>query len=137
MKSSIPPCRTKTSLQQKLAVCRDITERKKTELDLREANRELDAFAHSISHDLRGILSPVVTYMDFLRITYSDVFDEQVLQVLAEVERQSERAIALLDDLLDLAQVGHITPGKQLTDVNKIVDEVMHELRRDENCRRP
>jgi PAS domain S-box-containing protein len=125
------PLPDEDGIQQKLAVCRDITERKKTELDLREANRELDAFAHSISHDLRGILSPVVTYMDFLRTTYSDVFDEHILQILTEVERQSERAIALLDDLLNLAQVGHITPGKQITNVNMIVDEVINELSRE------
>lgn len=114
--------------ERKLAVCRDITERKKTELDLKEANLELDAFAHSISHDLRGILSPVVTYMDFLRLTYGNLFDEQVLQILTEVERQSERAIALLDDLLDLAQVSHVSPSEDLTDINMIVKEVVHEL---------
>jgi PAS domain S-box-containing protein len=115
-------------VRQKLAVCRDITERKKAETDLREANRELDAFAHSISHDLRGILSPVVTYMDFLQINYKEVLDEQILEILGEVEHQSERAIALLDDLLDLAQVGHVQPGKYPTDVNMIVNEVIAEL---------
>jgi len=114
--------------KQKLAVCRDITERKKAEQDLREANRELDAFAHSVSHDLRGILAPVVTYMDFLRMAYAEVFDEQILQILTEVERQSERAISLLDDLLSLAQVSHIKPADYPTDVNKIVDEVLREL---------
>ena len=122
------PLPEEDGVKQKLAVCRDITERKKTELDLREANRELDAFAHSISHDLRGILAPVVTYMDFLRLTYSEVFDEQILQILGEVEHQSERAIALLDDLLDLAQVSHVRPGDHPTDVNMIVDEVVREL---------
>lgn len=123
--SSLPE---EDGVKQKLAVCRDITERKKVELDLREANRELDAFAHSISHDLRGILAPVVTYMDFLRMTYSEIFDEQILQILGEVERQSERAIALLDDLLDLAQVSHVKPASHLTDVNMIVDEVVQEI---------
>jgi len=44
------------------------------------------------------------------------------------VERQSERAIALLDDLLDLAQVSHVKPGDKPTDVNMIVDEVVHEI---------
>lgn len=122
------PLPSQDGIQQKLAVCRDITERKKAEKDLKEANLELDAFAHSISHDLRGILSPVVTSMDFLRITYQDVFDEQILQVLGLVERQSERAIALLDDLLDLAQVSHIKADEHPTDVNMIVDEVVHEL---------
>ena len=111
------PLPTEDGIRQKLAVCRDITQRKKSEEDLKEANRELDAFAHSISHDLRSILAPVVTYMDFLSITYSEVFDEQILQILGEVERQSERAIALLDDLLDLAQVSHVKAGDHPTDV--------------------
>jgi len=123
------PLPQEDGLKQKLAVCRDITERNKAEKDLQEANRELDAFAHSVSHDLRGILAPVVTYMDFLRLTYADVLDKQVLQILTEAERQSERAIALLDDLLDLAQVSHIKPGKNPTDANLIVDEVLRELK--------
>lgn len=122
------PLPAEDGIKQKLAVCRDITVRKKAEDDLKEANRELDAFAHSISHDLRGILAPVVTYMDFLRMTYSEVFDEQILQIMGEVERQSERAIALLDDLLDLAQVSHVKAGDNPTDVNMIVDEVVREL---------
>jgi len=112
----------------KLAVCRDITERKQTENELREANRELDAFAHSISHDLRNLLAPVVTYMDFLTEQYGTVLDPQVKQILGEVERQSERAITLLDDLLDLAQVGRLLPATTPTDVAKIVDEVLAEV---------
>jgi PAS domain S-box-containing protein len=123
--SPLPP---EEGVRQKLAVCRDITLRKKAELELKEANRELDAFAHSIAHDLRGILAPVVTYMDFLRITYNEVFEDQILQILGEVERQSERAIALLDDLLDLARVSHVEPGDHPTDVNMIIDEILHEL---------
>ena len=122
------PMPEEDGLKQKLAVCRDITERNQAEKDLQEANRELDAFAHSVSHDLRGILAPVVTYMDYLRLTYAEVFDEQILQILTETERQSERAITLLDDLLDLAQVSHIKPGEHLTDPNIIVDEVLREL---------
>jgi signal transduction histidine kinase len=121
---------------QKLAVCRDITGRKQTEDELREANRELDAFAHSISHDLRGLLAPVVTYMDFLKEQYGDVLDSEIIKVMADVERQSERAITLLDDLLDLAQVGRITPAEQLTDVSLIVDEVLAE-HRDPKGRQP
>ena len=112
---------------QKLAVCRDITKRKQAEEELTEANRELDAFANSISHDLRSILSPVVTYMDFLRLQYGDVLDDEVHRVLGEVERQSERAIALLDDLLDLAQVGRVEASDKLTSVTGIINEITQE----------
>jgi PAS domain S-box-containing protein len=122
------PLPEENGLKQKLAVCRDITERDKAEKDLQQANRELDAFVHSVSHDLRGILSPVVTYMDFLRLTYADVLDKQILQILTETERQSERAIALLDDLLDLARVSHIAPARHPTDPAMVVAEVLREL---------
>lgn len=111
---------------QKLAVCRNITERKHAELQLLEANRELDAFAHSISHDLRGLFAPIVTYMDFLRMQYGAVLDPQIMQVLTEVERQSERAIMLLDDLLDLAQVGHIETDGSPVELDRLVAEVLH-----------
>ncbi len=122
------PLRAEDGSLQKLSVCRDITETKQAEMELREANRELDAFTHSVSHDLRGILAPVVTYMDFLRMQYDAVLEPQVLQILAEVERQSERAIALLDDLLDLAQVGHVSLGSQMTKVDRVVQEVINEI---------
>ncbi|HKL27315.1 MAG TPA: ATP-binding protein [Desulfuromonadales bacterium] len=111
----------------KLAVCRDITQRKQAEQELTEANLELDAFASSISHDLRGILSPVITYMDFLRTEYGDVLDPEVHSVLGEVERQSERAVALLNDLLDLAQVGRIEASAKPTQVSRIIEEITRE----------
>jgi len=123
------PLQSDDGLIHKLAVCRDITERKAAEENLREANRELDAFAHTISHDLRGILSPVVTYMDYLGEQYGEVLDNQILQILGEVERQSERAIALLDDLLDLAQVGYVEPSGRMVALGKLVEEVETELR--------
>ncbi len=113
--------------QKKLAICRDITQRKRAEEALTEANLELDAFANSISHDLRNILSPVVTYMDFLRTEYGELLDPEVHKVLGEVELQSERAVALLNDLLDLAQVGQIEAAHQPTDVMKIIAEITRE----------
>ena len=112
---------------EKLAVCRDITARKQAEEELTEANLELDAFASSISHDLRGILSPVVTYMDFLRAEYGDILDPEIHKVLGEVERQSERAIALLNDLLDLAQVGRIEASAEPTQVDRLIGEIVRE----------
>jgi len=118
---------SETGHPKKLAICRDITARKQAEEELTEANLELDAFANSISHDLRSILAPVVTYMDFLRLQYGDVLDPEVHKVLGEVERQSERAIALLDDLLDLAQVGRIEASEQPTDVEKVIAEITRE----------
>ena len=122
------PLPAEEGFKQKLAVCRDITERKKVEQDLQEANRELDAFAHSISHDLRGILSPVITYMDFLSTVHADQFNEETLNILNEVEGQSKRAIALLDDLLDLARVSHIMPAEFPTNINKVITDILQDL---------
>ena len=122
------PLLSDDGMLHKLAVCRDITERKSVEESLREANQELDAYAHTISHDLRGILSPVVTYMDYLREEYGEVLDAQILQILSEVEHQSERAIALLDDLLDLAQVGYVESSGQMVAFGKLIKEMQAEL---------
>lgn len=131
------PLAGRDGVTQKLAVCRDISERKQAERQLLETNRELDAFAHSISHDLRGVLAPIVTYMDFLRLQFGDSLDPQVLQLLAEVERQGERAITLLDDLLDLARVGRIDGTGASVDVAGLVAEVVRERTTGEGGSRP
>ncbi|MBE0598510.1 MAG: PAS domain S-box protein, partial [Desulfuromonadales bacterium] len=100
------PLRAPDGSLQKLAVFRDITERKETEEKLREANRELDAFVSMAAHDLRTPLSPILGYVDLLRELHGEQFNEPALDLLQEIEKQGEKMLNLLEDLLLLAQVG-------------------------------
>ncbi|HEY6871383.1 MAG TPA: ATP-binding protein [Geobacteraceae bacterium] len=103
-----------------------IAERKRAENELREANRELDAFVYTVSHDLRSPLTPVIGYAEFLRSHYQGrLIDDQAMEMLAEIDRQGQRMLGLLEDLLVLARVGHLERPAEPVDGNEVVREVV------------
>lgn len=112
---------------QKLSVCRDITERKNTENALRRANQELDAFVHTVSHDLRSPLTPVIGYAEFLQAEYRDRFDAKTLDMLHEIELQGQKMLKIMEDLLELARVGQLQPPRERISLQQVVLEVLEE----------
>ncbi len=112
----------------KLAVYRDITERKEAEEEILEANRELDAFVYTVSHDLRTPLTPIIGYADHIAQEYGHRLDEQGLEMLREIAKQGHKMLALMEDLLELARVGRLAPPEQPPEVAPIVHAVLDEL---------
>jgi len=114
---------------QKLAVCRDITERKEAEEALRAANLELDSFVHTVSHDLRTPLTPIIGYAEYLLEEYGKQFDPKIAGIIREIENQGHKMCKILEDLLELSRVGWIeTPAKPIVTAG-VVDDVLEELR--------
>ena len=103
----------------------DITERKAAEEALIQANRELDAFVYTVSHDLRSPLTPIIGYAEVLQLTCREQLDEQSLNFLAEIENQGRRMQALLEDLLVLAKVGEVERPALAVDLNAELSEVL------------
>jgi len=94
------------------AIIRDITERKRGEDTLRRhtaqleaANAELDAFAYSVSHDLRAPLRGIDGFSQALLEDYADRLDGTGKDYLARVRSGSQRMAMLIDDLLNLSRV--------------------------------
>lgn len=112
----------------KLSVFRDITERKETEKRLQAANQELDAFVYTVSHDLRTPLTPILGFAEFLKEEYGERLDAQGIDLLDEIEKQGERMLALLEDLLVLARVGRIEAPAKAVDATAVVRQVLDEL---------
>lgn len=111
-------------------VTRDITDRKRSEEKIRklnrelerrvkqlqEANRELDAFSHSVSHDLRA---PLVTIGGFARRMskkYAAVLDEKGMNMLDAMSEKVANMENLIDNLLALSKFGR--QQLRLTEVN-------------------
>lgn len=111
-----------------LGTFEDITERKAAEEALLKANRELDAFVYTVSHDLRSPLTPIIGYAEVLRLTCGDRLDEQSLGFLAEIQNQGRRMQALLEDLLVLAKVGEVERPAAPVDLDQLVEEVLLDL---------
>jgi len=112
-----------------IGMVQDITERVLMEDELRKANRELDAFVHTVSHDLRTPLTPIIGYAELLQVMYREILDEQALDFLAEIVRQGERMLRLLEDLLSLARMGHLERPAESVDGNEVLKEVLFGLR--------
>lgn len=119
------PLRTADGEVEKLAVYRDITARKQAEEKLREANRELDAFVYTVSHDLRSPLTPIIGFAEFLREEYRDRLDAQGLDLLQEIETQGQKMLALMEDLLTLSRVGRVDPPPAPLPLAPILAEVL------------
>lgn len=119
------PVHTPQGVLQKLAVCRDITERKESTERLIELNKHLDSFVYTVSHDLRSPLTPIIGFAEFLKEEYRDKLDDQAIELLQEIENQGGRMLNLMEDLLELSRVGHLPPPEKPVNTDKVIEQVI------------
>ena len=84
------------------------------ELQLREraaelevANRELEAFTRSVSHDLRTPLNGILGFAELLRIQFAEHFPNEAKTMLEYIHSSAQRMNQLINDLLRLSKLGH------------------------------
>ncbi|OGR22651.1 MAG: hypothetical protein A2277_12605 [Desulfobacterales bacterium RIFOXYA12_FULL_46_15] len=122
--SATPILNEEQNFKGSFGMVTDITDLKKTEKDLRKlnqeleervagrtaqletANKELEAFAYSVSHDLRAPLRGIDGFSQILLEEYQDRMDEQGKNYLNRVRSAAQRMAQLIDDLLALSRVG-------------------------------
>jgi len=109
-------------------IARDITERKRADVDIRRANRDLEQFAYSASHDLQEPLRTVNIYSELLAQRYSDKLDGQALEFLGNIRRGVTRMETLLSDLLSYTQIGTFVPIRETTDANEALSNALADL---------
>jgi two-component system sensor histidine kinase/response regulator len=103
--------------------------------ELEVANRELDAFTRSASHDLRAPLANVASISTLLTASFASQVPAQVLRWLREIDAESRRMMQLLDDLMRLSRLGRQPLDLQTVDVTSLVQDVVGELRQRESDR--
>ena len=84
-------------------VFRDVTERKRAEEALREADRRKDEFLALLAHELRNPLAPLRNGLEVIRVAADDA--RAVAEARAMMERQLGHMVRLIDDLLDISRV--------------------------------
>jgi PAS domain S-box-containing protein len=92
--------------------------------ELSEANRELESFAYSVSHDLRAPLRAIEGFSRILGERYSAAMDETGRDYLGRVRRATERMAELIDALLKLSRISRT--GLTVTEVD--LSELAHEV---------
>ena len=95
---------------------------------LEAANKELDAFSYSVSHDLRSPLRAVDGYAKILEEDYQDRLDAEGCRVLAVVRSEARRMGQLIDDLLAFSRLGRQAMRKTATDMTALARGVFETL---------
>jgi signal transduction histidine kinase len=95
---------------------------------LTAANKELEAFSYSVSHDLRAPLRAIDGFSDALLTDYGDRFDDQGRYYVERVRAGTQRMAQLIDDLLSLSSITRSALRHERVDLTAIGAKVLSEL---------
>jgi len=97
--------------------------------ELEARNEELDAFAHTVAHDLKGPLAPIVGYAETLMMDYATSIDQGGLRRLHKVAQNGRKMGRIIDELLLLAGVRKMGKAEMKPlDMASIVAEAQERL---------
>jgi signal transduction histidine kinase len=102
---------------------------------LEAANRELEAFSYSVSHDLRAPLRAIDGFSYALLSEYGERLDPEGQHFLERIRAGTQRMGALIDDLLNLARITRQQMRRAPIDLSTLAGQVMAELRRRDPAR--
>lgn len=117
------------------SIVHDNRERKRTERALREANKELEAFSYSVSHDLRAPLRSIDGFAKMLVEDFGPSLPPQVQRCLSIIQKGAGRMGELIDDLLEFSRLSRSALDRQPVDTERVIREVWLDLRRQEHDR--
>jgi signal transduction histidine kinase len=109
-------------------LARTMNETNQINSQLEESVKELEAFAYSVSHDLRAPLRHLDGYLTLLSKRSYSMLDEQAKHYVDSTLEASQRMGVLIDDLLQFSRLGRAEMQKVTVDLNAIVDEMRREL---------
>jgi PAS domain S-box-containing protein len=126
-----------------LETSNDITERKRREeeiqrlnqelasrsAEMERANKELEAFAYSVSHDLRAPLRHMSGYTELLQKRVSSYLDEKGQHYMAIVLESTQQMGHLIDDLLSFSRIGRVEARMGLVSMDQVIKDAMTDVR--------
>ncbi|HEY1468660.1 MAG TPA: ATP-binding protein [Candidatus Acidoferrum sp.] len=130
------------SLPSPEAMRLEIAERKRTEQALREAkdeleaiNKELEAFAYSVSHDLRAPLRHMIGFTELLQKGASSQLDDKGRRYTSVILESAKRMGTLIDDLLAFSRIGRAETRETMVSLVQLVREAQNDVSRETDGR--
>jgi signal transduction histidine kinase len=116
----------------------DITNRRRVAAELRRqgellqaANKELEAFSYSVSHDLRAPLRHIDGYAALLSKTAGEALNDKARRYLQTISDSAKQMGQLIDDLLVFSRMGRQEMLHSTVNLNQLIRTVIHDLRLD------
>lgn len=109
---------------------KDVTERKKTEEELKirsneleRSNKELEQFAFVTSHDLQEPLRMITSFLNLLEKKYGAILDQNAIKYIGFASDGAKRMKQIIIDLLEFSRMGIHDGQKELVDTGFLLDE--------------
>ena len=96
---------------------------------LQVANRELQAFTHSVSHDLRQPLNGVIGFAELLLSEKPGALNAKQKEYLGDIYKGGHQLLRLTADLLQFSRLGQMPVRKEVVDMTELVSEVLDATR--------
>jgi signal transduction histidine kinase len=101
---------------------------------LARANRELEAFTASVSHDLRSPLTTIAGQAGLLELSLPDATDDQKRR-LARVQSSVRQMSELIEALLVLSRISRQTLHREIVDVSALAESIVQDMRQKDPTR--
>ena len=118
-----------------VGIAMDISDRKLAEEKLRQtatqlevANKELESFSYSVSHDLRAPLRAISGFSRMLQEDYGEQLDQEGNRYISIVRENAKRMGELIDDLLNLSRLNRREISWQKVSQNETIQQVLMDL---------
>jgi signal transduction histidine kinase len=99
--------------------------------ELESSNADLDAFSHTVAHDLRRPLTHIMGYTDLIKEFSKDELSPESTEFLVRIDEAVLNMNQMIQSLLMLAQLREATEVVELVDMSSLIDDALHRTQPD------